>query len=129
MGRIHRVRQADQVGRIPIAELCEALSGAGTRAFAAADGPPGDVAAALRRLTDRWSSVGPDGPEATDDLPEGSRLTLMMYEAASHRLTVNYLAPDDGRPRAAKTTSPDRLLMSRTGDELTIADGGTPPAG
>jgi hypothetical protein len=127
MRRIHRVHRADEVGRIPIAELCEALSGAGTQAFAAADGPPGDTAAAFRRLTQRWSSVGPDGPETADDLPEGSRLTLMMYEAEPRLLTVNYLRPGDGRPHAAKTTSPDRLLMSRTGDELTIADGGTPP--
>jgi hypothetical protein len=49
----------------------------------------------------------------------------MMYESDSHLVTVNYIRPD-GRPQAAKTTCPARVLMSRTGDDLTITTGDDP---
>ncbi|GIE77002.1 hypothetical protein Aph02nite_29520 [Actinoplanes philippinensis] len=126
--RIHRVRRAEEVGRIPIAELCEVLAGAGTRAMAASDGPAADADRAFRILTERWSSVGPDGPEAGEELPDGARLTLMMYETESRLVTVNYVDPGDGRPRAAKMIWPERVLMGNDGDELTLTDGteGTP---
>ncbi|MEU8663596.1 hypothetical protein, partial [Actinoplanes philippinensis] len=123
MRRIHRVRRAEEVGRIPIAQLCEVLAGAGTRALAASDGPAADADRAFRILTERWSSVGPDGPEAGEDLPDGARLTLMRYETESRLVTVNYVDPGDGRPRAAKMTWPERILMGNDGDELTLTDG------
>ncbi|WP_433788500.1 hypothetical protein [Actinoplanes sp. CA-252034] len=123
MRRIHRVRRAEEVGRIPIAELCEVLEGAGSRALAASDGPADDADRAFRILTQRWSSVGPDGPEAGENLPEGAELTLMMYVAETRAVTVNYVDPADGRPQAAKMTWPDRILMGKDGDELTLTEG------
>lgn len=120
MRRVRRVRRPEEVGRVPLAALCEVLAGAGTRALAAADGPAAEVPAAFRRLTEHWSGVGPDGPEAPGVLPEDARITLMMYVAESRLVTVNYVRPGDGRPRAARIHWPERVLMSAADDALTL---------
>ncbi|MFD1367673.1 hypothetical protein [Actinoplanes sichuanensis] len=114
MQRIQRVNSTDQVGRVPLVALCEVLSGAGTRVLAA------ESPAAFRRLTDRWSDLPADAPERPGHVPESAWLTLILYTAESRQVTVNYADPADGTPRSATTTVPGRVLLTATGDDLSV---------
>lgn len=122
MRRIRRVRKPAEAGLVPLAELAEALSGAGTAALAAAGLPPAERTAAFRRLTERWSGVGPDSTETRDHLPDGAWLTLIMYESDPAAVTVNYTHPETGRLVGAELPWPGRVALSNAGDELKVTE-------
>ncbi|MBO3741731.1 hypothetical protein [Actinoplanes flavus] len=119
MLRIRQVRHAEGVGRIPLAGLCAAVSGAGSRVRAAADLPRGRREQAYREMAGQWRIPGGDGGNATG-LPGDAWLTLAGYRDGE--VVTNFARPQDGgwRVGAAAWTEPGRFTVSWAGERLII---------
>ncbi|MBW6435789.1 hypothetical protein KZ829_18770 [Actinoplanes hulinensis] len=119
MLQIRQVRHAEGVGRVPLAGLCAAVSGAGSRVRAAAEMPRSRQEQAYREMTERWRVPARVG-ESAGGLPGDAWLTLASYRAGE--VVTNFARPhEDGwRVGASAWTAAGRFTASWADERLTI---------